>query len=1274
MAQISLKNSIRGIQFVFLVILIVAATYISLGRIVFSFSNVYRDNLVRWMEERLNMDVNIGSIEGKWSYFDPEVTFDHVVLGESLYFDHLTFRINTLKSLLNRTVVVTVLKVKSIEVHIQESQPSKWNTVGFPESLASFDLDLGLEFLNHLITAKVEEIDINLTGTRADYVIAISNLVLESLGSDERRISVPLKILGKDSKSYGSINLLGEYRGNLKDSDFKGDFYADIVGIDLEHLIDLTYLSYQVSDISIDNEVWVSIDSEQKSILSNTNFNAMLLRNVKEKIALGGELSLGIKASEHEFRITGQKLSIQLDNDEMDLSGIYGSLSRQLNQVAFIMPEIKLQKLSSFLLNFDPQITSKQLHSAIEEISPSGLLRETFLYLDLDSWVRNYQLVSVLDGVNLSAYLGFPEIRNLSGVLSLSPERGHLDIDSKNIELYFKSRFSDIWPFDSIRGRILYYNDEDIFRVSSRLFQFNYNDLSAVGKIKMNFPRGENLNWELLVGLNESLLLRESYRYLPDTLPSRLLDWLESSVISGKAEDSGLLFHGAFANSSPRITRTFESYLRISNTNLKYHPEWPTLSDLNALFYINDKGLTSRNGNCKIFSIDLTNINTAIRNPYEGQPKNINILADIKGGVLDGFRVLNETPVKDKIMNIARHWSGTGSLKGNVEFEIPFSRGGDEQFYTDISVLLSNNDLKFSDQNLDLKSVNGNFRYETHSGFTASQFAGELFGEKVFGSIATDVGDHSGEVVIDIMGEVEASKVYAWSGQAILSRFLGKSPYRASLHIPFGLDSKTSYFEVQSNLVGTELNFPSPLGKKKEEHRSVYYRQEFSESGSKINFRLGQLIAHLSTHNRLVTGGRVHFGSSQPSEVSYESLLVTGALEHANYEDWYNFFLDIRNNLSQPFGPIIGKDGELFSIDIGNLNFYSLPLSGVSAEVKRLPEGWQAFISNENITGEFIIPDKEGSPLVVNLSHLRFPKTDEINDYTTALFPDKLIDTNFTIDELFFGDEGYGRWSFELRPSANGVSLINLEGRARGISLLKGSKFEWTYEGKHVSSFEGNIDIEDLAVAQEKWGYASSIEGSNFNLSASFFWEGRPTAMETDILEGHIKLLNGEGRFVQADPGAALKLLGIFDFEQLGRRLSFDFSDVVQKGWSFNKVTGSTSLNKGKISILEPIVIEGSSSNFKIAGTADLNTRELDNDMIVTLRVSRNLPWYAAYSAIATGPLAGLGVLLAQRVLKSQINQVSSAKYTVSGTIESPKIELHSLFNDSIETSTDSAQ
>ena len=154
---------------------------------------------------------------------------------------------------------------------------------------------------------------------------------------------------------------------------------------------------------------------------------------------------------------------------------------------------------------------------------------------------------------------------------------------------------------------MLYYDEEDIFRVSSRLLKFSYNDVNAFGKIKLNFPRAEEYSWELLLGVNEGLL-KDSYRYIPDTLPPGLLDWLESSVITGKAEDSGLLFHGALAKSSPRIARTFESYFRVRDTNLKYHPEWPMLTDLNALLHINNAGLVSSNGNAKIFSTDLTKI------------------------------------------------------------------------------------------------------------------------------------------------------------------------------------------------------------------------------------------------------------------------------------------------------------------------------------------------------------------------------------------------------------------------------------------------------------------------------------------------------------------------------------------------------------------------------------------------------------------------------------------------------------------------------------------
>ena len=166
---------------------------------------------------------------------------------------------------------------------------------------------------------------------------------------------------------------------------------------------------------------------------------------------------------------------------------------------------------------------------------------------------------------------------------------------------------------------------------------------------------------------------------------------------------------------------------------------------------------------------------------------------------------------------------------------------------------------------------------------------------------------------------------------------------------------------------------------------------------------------------------------------------------------------------------------------------------------------------------------------------------------------------------------------------------------------------------------------------------------------------------------GNVKLAQGHGRFVQADSNmGALRLLGIFDFASLARRFRLDFSDVLDSGFTFDRIEGLTRFSDGVVDVIEPIEIEGSGSKFKVAGRVDLRSQTLDNDVIVTLPVNRNLPWYAAYSAFVTGPLTGAGVFIAQKVFEDQINAMSSAKYKVSGTVEEPVVEFVSFFNDSV--------
>jgi uncharacterized protein YhdP len=330
------------------------------------------------------------------------------------------------------------------------------------------------------------------------------------------------------------------------------------------------------------------------------------------------------------------------------------------------------------------------------------------------------------------------------------------------------------------------------------------------------------------------------------------------------------------------------------------------------------------------------------------------------------------------------------------------------------------------------------------------------------------------------------------------------------------------------------------------------------------------------------------------------------------------------------------------------------------------------------LDGVVQVPDDR--PIDIDLDFLIIEADEDDSDELASLGDGEVIPFSFHTDRLVYDEEDYGSWTFSLRPEGEDILLDDLRANVKGLTIADGARLVWQYQRSPAQSrFDGRIQVADLATALREWGFASSIEGEGFILDAALNWPGSPTMIDLLTVNGELRLEEGNGRFVQAEAGGAFKLLGVFDFASLARRFRFDFSDVVQKGVSFTNISGTTKFSSGRIDIVDPIVIEASGSTFKIAGKVDLRDDTLDNDMIVTLPVNRNLPWYAAYSAIATGPVAGAGVWIAQQVFADQIDTISSAKYAISGTLDEPVIEFVSMFDDSVreapeEESADSGE
>jgi uncharacterized protein YhdP len=145
----------------------------------------------------------------------------------------------------------------------------------------------------------------------------------------------------------------------------------------------------------------------------------------------------------------------------------------------------------------------------------------------------------------------------------------------------------------------------------------------------------------------------------------------------------------------------------------------------------------------------------------------------------------------------------------------------------------------------------------------------------------------------------------------------------------------------------------------------------------------------------------------------------------------------------------------------------------------------------------------------------------------------------------------------------------------------------------------------------------------------------------------------------------------LFNITALTKRISLDFSDVVGGGISFEEAYADIQLEDQTMRFTKNLIIKSTSSRYELGGEVDLRSNLLDAQMIVTLPVSDSLPWYAAYLTFFN-PLAGIGVAVGERVFRKPIERMSSAKFSITGSLEEPDVVFTELFNQDIEV-TDSA-
>jgi uncharacterized protein YhdP len=141
----------------------------------------------------------------------------------------------------------------------------------------------------------------------------------------------------------------------------------------------------------------------------------------------------------------------------------------------------------------------------------------------------------------------------------------------------------------------------------------------------------------------------------------------------------------------------------------------------------------------------------------------------------------------------------------------------------------------------------------------------------------------------------------------------------------------------------------------------------------------------------------------------------------------------------------------------------------------------------------------------------------------------------------------------------------------------------------------------------------------------------------------------GAGSLPKVEPGVG-RVLGFLNLSALTRRLSLDFRDLYQQGFSFERIVGRIGVGSGRATV-QSFEIEAPASRIRVSGYSDLGTRTFDQTVTVEPNIGTSV---AIAGAVAGGPAVGAAVYALNRLSGGVIDRFGSFQYRVTGPWSDP--------------------
>lgn len=880
---------------------------------------------------------------------------------------------------------------------------------------------------------------------------------------------------------------------------------------------------------------------------------------------------------------------------------------------------------------------SDGLRTRLHALQPKGRFDDLkFRWSGTRPGLDNFSVAARFTALGVRAAGNQPGLSNLSGRVEGDARAGVFQIDSAPLAVRLPGLFRDpSFDFDSMQAHGGWERTPRGHRLTLSGMAFANADMAGSAKGHYELIPGHRGVIDLSAHLSRATGTAV-HRYFPKKIGDLTVDWVRQAIVAGYSDDVKFDLKGDLALFPfEQGEGVFRVDAQIKDAVIDYVPGWPRIEGIEARLLFQGKAMEVTSSQARIYGVALAPVNAVIPDLIHHEEM-LHIDGEARGPVQDFIRFSNASPVGARLRGFTEGLEGNGAMTLALKLQVPLRHSVD----TTVTGRLSFFDVAMLPPGLPrLDQVQGDIDF-TERGLSAKNLSAQFLG----GPLRIDTATRGDRVEIAARGRATAAGIAPWLGAAWGKHLSGQ----AGWHGQIDLEPGGQHIQIESDLVGLASSLPAPFAKTAAQPFPLQVSRARQPAGSLNEVRLDKTVSGLWRSNAAggFDRGEIRFGgqAKMPAE---PGLSLTGRGTGMDISGW-TAVLPERKDASAAL-PLAAVDIRFDTVDLWGRRYQNVSLQG------RTRNGLlRTRITGRELNGVLTYrpPGDQPAHVSAQFTQLTIPAPAPASGQEKGVSMDarNFPVLDMTVEDFRLGERKLGRLEATARGSPQGTVIDSLQ-LTHPDSVFRMSGL-WRDGAQSETRAELDLSVVDAGRFLDRFGYRNALRRGKANIKGDATWLGSPADFAFGSLAGQLDFKAREGQFLKIDPGAG-KLLGVLSLQALPRRLNFDFRDIFNDGYAFDDINATLRIARGVV-YSDDFRMRGPAAKVNMSGLADLNNESVQLRLKVIPKLSEGV---AVAGALLGGPLAGVGALAAQKLLRDPLEEAISQEYMVTGPWQSPGIK-----------------